>query len=162
MQSSAVILLGTNLGDKILMLDLAKKSIQNKIGEIINSSSIYETAAWGNTNQPSFLNCVIEIKTDLSPFQLLTSLLTIEGDMGRIRDEKWAPRTIDLDILYYNKEIVSTDNLIIPHPQIQNRRFTLVPLCEILSDFIHPVLGISNRALLSICDDNSDVAKYVA
>ena len=162
MQSLAVILLGTNLGDKILMLDLAKKSIQNKVGDIINSSSVYETAAWGNTNQPSFLNCVVQVRTDLLPYQLLETLLTIEAEMGRIREEKWAPRTIDLDILYFDDEIISTTNLIIPHPQIQNRRFTLVPLCEILSDFIHPVLGVSNLALLSFCEDNSDVVKFVA
>jgi 2-amino-4-hydroxy-6-hydroxymethyldihydropteridine diphosphokinase len=160
MHSSAVILLGTNLGDKLSMLESAKKSIQNKIGDITKSSSIYETAAWGNTNQPSFLNCIVQVFTDFSPQILLEKLLNIEAEMGRIRLEKWAPRTIDLDILYYNNEVISNENLIIPHPQIQNRRFTLLPLFEILPDFIHPVLGISNLDLLSICEDSSEVVKY--
>lgn len=159
MQSTTVILLGTNLGNKGSMLDQAKKSIQNKVGDLVKISSVYETAAWGNTDQPSFLNCILQVSTHLSPADLLNSLLTIEADLGRIREKKWAPRTIDLDILYYEKEIISSNNLIIPHPQIQNRRFTLVPLCEILPDFIHPVLGLSNLELLSACLDQSDVVK---
>lgn len=159
MQSTTVILLGTNLGNKVSMLDKAKKSIQNKVGDLVKISSVYETAAWGNTDQPSFLNCILQVSTHLAPAELLNSLLTIEADLGRIREKKWAPRTIDLDILYYEKEIISTDNLIIPHPQIQNRRFTLVPLCEISPDFIHPVLGLSNLELLSACLDQSDVVK---
>jgi 2-amino-4-hydroxy-6-hydroxymethyldihydropteridine diphosphokinase len=144
------------------MLDQAKKSIQDKIGLIIKTSSIYETAAWGNTDQPSFLNCILLLSTHLNPDELLKSLLSIEAEMGRTREEKWAPRTIDLDILYYKDEIINSENLIIPHPQIQNRRFTLVPLCEILPDFIHPVLGVSNLDLLTVCKDNSEVVKYMA
>lgn len=159
MQSTTVILLGTNLGNKVSMLDKAKKSIQNKVGDLVKISSVYETAAWGNTDQPSFLNCILQVSTHLAPAELLNSLLTIEADLGRTREKKWAPRTIDLDILYYEKEIISSNNLIIPHPQIQNRRFTLVPLCEISPDFIHPVLGLSNLELLSGCLDQSDVVK---
>jgi 2-amino-4-hydroxy-6-hydroxymethyldihydropteridine diphosphokinase len=159
MQSTTVILLGTNLGDKILMLHQAKLSIQNNVGAIVRTSSLYETAAWGITNQPSFCNCILEVITHLTPDELLNSLLTIEAELGRIRDGKWAPRTIDLDILYYNDQIISSDNLVIPHPQIQNRRFTLVPLCEILPDFIHPILNLRNSEILSACKDGSEVVK---
>jgi len=151
------LLLGSNLGDKKYNLATAREHIKAAIGEIITSSSIYETAAWGKTNQPAFLNQVIQVKTSVTPEQLLQKINHIESEMGRIRVEKWGERLIDIDILYYNHEVVQTEKLHIPHPGIPERRFTLMPLTEIAPDFIHPVLQKSNVSLLQLCEDSLEV-----
>ena len=142
------------------MLLAAEDLIQSKAGVISAISKVYETAAWGNTNQDAFLNKVIELKTSHSPADLLSLLLETELELGRVRNEKWGPRTIDLDILYYNFEIINSDKLTLPHPEIGNRRFTLVPLCDIASDYIHPIFHKSNADLLVHCNDQSEVKLY--
>ncbi len=152
---NAFLLLGTNLGDRALNLSLVKKNIMDKsIGNIINQSSVYETAAWGIKDQPSFYNQTIEINTDLDPLELLRACLSIENEIGRKRIQKWGPRLIDIDILYYGDLCMDTKELHIPHPEIQNRRFTLVPLAEVAPDFIHPKFKKSNMDLLLECKDN--------
>ena len=160
MQSTDFILSGSNLGDRMKMLLNAEELLNLHAGEIELTSSVYETAAWGNTDQSSFLNKVVKLTTSHSPDTLLTILLGIEERLGRIRKEKWGPRTIDLDILYFDKTIVNTTQLVVPHPEIPNRRFTLVPLCEIAEEYIHPVMKLSNKALLQQCKDLSDVTIY--
>lgn len=157
MKKEIYILLGTNLGDRQANLSTAKTQILQKIGPILTESKIYETAAWGLTDQPNFLNQVIEIETKLSPSVLLKTILAIEKKMGRIRTQKWGERLIDIDILYFGKEVINQENLKIPHPYLQERRFTLVPLVEVAPDFEHPVLLKSNNELLEICTDNSNV-----
>ena len=147
------LLLGSNLGDRREKLSEACELISNVAGEIICYSEIYETEAWGQTSQPAFLNQVIEINSELSPWQLLNTLQTIEDKLGRIRREKWAERIIDIDILYYQDLIVSDENLRIPHPEIASRKFTLVPLNDVAKDFINPVLKKSNAQLLVECKD---------
>lgn len=157
MKKEIYILLGTNLGDRQANLSTAKTQILQKIGPILTESKIYETAAWGLTDQPNFLNQVIEIETKLSPSVLLKTILAIEKKMGRIRTQKWGERLIDIDILYFGKEVINQENLKIPHPYLQERRFTLVPLAEVAPEFKHPVLLKSNNELLEICTDNSNV-----
>lgn len=157
MKKKIYILLGTNLGDRQANLSTAKTQILQKIGPILTESKIYETAAWGLTDQPNFLNQVIEIETKLSPSVLLKTILAIEKKMGRIRTQKWGERLIDIDILYYGKEVINQENLKIPHPYLQERRFTLVPLAQVAPEFKHPVLLKSNIELLEICTDNSNV-----
>lgn len=153
--TNAFLLLGTNLGNRAHNLSVVKKNITDKsIGSIINLSSLYETAAWGITDQPSFYNQIIEIKTELGPLELLRACLTIENEIGRKRIQKWGPRLIDIDILYYGDLCVDTKELHIPHPEIQNRRFTLVPLVEISPNFIHPKFKKSNMELLQECTDS--------
>jgi 2-amino-4-hydroxy-6-hydroxymethyldihydropteridine diphosphokinase len=154
----AFLLLGSNLGDRSRTISGAIRLLQ-EIGNIIGFSSIYQTAAWGKKDQPDFLNQVIILEISLSPDELLKKIMGIEIKMGRVRANKWAERTIDIDILYFNEEIVVTEHLKIPHPQIQFRRFTLMPLNEIAPDFKHPVLNITSAQMLEGCEDRLEVKK---
>jgi 2-amino-4-hydroxy-6-hydroxymethyldihydropteridine diphosphokinase len=153
------LLLGTNLGERELNLQMARTKIQEGIGLIASLSSIYETLAWGKTDQPNFLNQVIVVKTSLQPSEVLSKTQTIEIELGRIKNEHWGERIIDIDILYYSKKIVNHKNLKIPHPHIQDRRFTLEPLVEISPDFLHPILKKTNIELLRNCTDKLSVSK---
>jgi 2-amino-4-hydroxy-6-hydroxymethyldihydropteridine diphosphokinase len=159
MPNLVYILLGSNQGNTKQNLLLANNLIEKNIGVITIISSLYETAAWGNTQQSAFLNQVILVRTKLLPKELLHQLLAIETQMGRIRTTKWEPRIIDLDILFYDNEVIEEVDLVIPHPFIQQRRFTLVPLLEIASNFMHPVLHKTMEELLAMCEDNLNVEK---
>ncbi len=150
---------GSNLGDRIANLSSAAQQIEQACGQILRQSSVYQTAAWGKVDQPDFFNQVIEINTALSPEALLHTVLAIEQHMGRIRKEKWGERSIDIDILYYGYQIVEGATLSIPHKGIASRRFVLSPLNEIAPDFIHPVLLLSNEALLAACTDSLPVKR---
>lgn len=154
------LLLGSNLGDKKNNLKMACDGMSS-IGEITRRSSFYATAAWGNTAQDDFLNQAIELNTALPPHQLLEQLLAIETSLGRIRTEKWGPRTIDIDILFYRDEIINTATLRVPHPEIQNRRFALAPMNELAPGLLHPVLKRSIQDLLTHCPDASSVEKIL-
>ena len=153
------LLLGSNLGNSRQQLALAQKRLTKKIGIIIRQSRLYQTAAWGNTNQPDFLNQVVVLQTTLDAATSMKCILEIEHAMGRIRTKKNAPRIIDIDILYFNKEIIRKKYLVVPHPAIQDRRFVLVPLNALSPNFIHPVLGKTNHTLLEECTDSLDVKK---
>ena len=153
MTSDIFLLLGTNLGDKKKNLDLAKIQITKSVGKVTKLSRIYETAAWGKTDQPSFYNQVLKVTSNLKPQELLNKLLDIEANLGRVRLEKWGERLIDIDILYFGSIIITSQRLTIPHPEIHNRRFTLEPLAEIANDFVHPALNKSSEELLLICQD---------
>lgn len=156
---TAYILLGSNMGRRKSFLQKASKHIRKRVGIITRSSSIYQTAAWGKTNQPEFLNQVLEVNTESTASACLHLLLKIESEMGRVRSEKNAPRTIDLDILYFDGIILNTPSLTIPHPFILERRFVLTPLQEISPDYLHPVYQKSNTALLEQCSDPLNVKK---
>ena len=154
------LLLGTNLGEKSYNLHKVK-SLLKDVGLLITAAStVYKTAAWGKTDQPVFLNQVIRANTTLSPRSLLSAIHAIEQQMGRVRFEKWGERLIDIDILYYGKQIITEEGLIIPHPEISKRRFTLVPLAELQPDFIHPQLGKSHKDLLKDCPDVLEVKRF--
>lgn len=133
--------------------------LQADAGRVIRCSSVYETAAWGLTDQPAFLNQVICLETHLSPEKLLRTIQAIEGRLGRTKKEKWGARLADIDVLYYGTEQIRTEQLTVPHPYLPERRFTLVPLAEIAPEFVHPVLGMTNRALLERCPDHGEVRK---
>lgn len=158
----AFILAGGNLGDRAKNLAVAREKINHYSGRIIKSSSIYETAPWGKTDQPDFLNQAMEVLTTLNPKQLISNLLKAEKSMGRTREIKYGPRTIDLDILFFNEEILDFPFLQLPHPEIQNRRFVLVPMAEIAPTFIHPVLKKSIADLLEDSKDILEVKKWPA
>lgn len=147
------LILGSNLGDKLAMLAEAKSMIVQQAGQILLTSSIYKTAAWGVEDQPEFYNQVLEIDTPLAPEDLLKTLLGIEITLGRIRSQKWQERIIDIDILYYSNIVFNSSDLIIPHPFIKTRRFVLEPMAEIAPAFIHPVYGITQADLLEACSD---------
>ena len=133
------LLLGSNIGPISKNLSLAKKHIQQEIGKINRESSVYVTKAWGKSDQADFLNQVIIATTNLDPSKIMQLILKIEKSMGRVRTIKNAPRIIDIDILFYNKEIISLPNLSIPHPLIQERRFVLAPLNELSPNLKHPI-----------------------
>ncbi|MCX6206938.1 MAG: 2-amino-4-hydroxy-6-hydroxymethyldihydropteridine diphosphokinase [Bacteroidetes bacterium] len=155
----AYLLIGGNLGNRSANLKKASLLIDQTCGKIIQSSAIYETAAWGLTNQPSFFNQAIKLQTNLAPELLMEQLLAIEKKMGRVRSKKLGPRIIDLDMLFYNQIILNTDLLVLPHPAIAERRFALLPLTEIASNFLHPVHKKTIEDLLVACPDQLDVQK---
>ena len=153
------LLTGGNLGNRLAFLSQAKELLSEYCGVITAASSFYETAAWGNTNQAAFLNQALEITTTLNARQLIRKILKIEKLMGRIRKEKYGPRNIDIDILLYNDEVHEMPFLKIPHPEMQNRRFALLPLAEIAPGLIHPVFKKSIMELLDDCTDGLEVNK---
>lgn len=141
--------LGSNLGDKGENLKKAVDLLKEKC-KILKSSSLYETEPVGYKEQGWFLNCAIEIKTNLNPQELLEFLLLIEKRLGRVRAIKNGPRTIDLDILFYDNKIINENNLIVPHPRLHERAFVLEPLNEICPNFVHPVLKKSINKLYKL------------
>jgi len=156
---TAHLLIGGNLGDRKENLLTAISLINEQCGPLTRSSSVYETEAWGKTDQPSFLNQALEISTPLNARQLIRKILKIEKEMGRVRKEKLGPRIIDIDILLFENEIHDLRFLKIPHPEMQNRRFVLVPLTEIDPTLQHPVLKKTIAELLEECPDNLEVTK---
>lgn len=153
------ILLGTNLGDRFAQLSLAKQYLGSQIGKIIKTSSVYETAAWGVEDQPAFLNQVIVLHSRLSPSECLKQTQQIEQQLGRVRIKKWGERAIDIDLLYFNDEIIDLPDLKIPHPHIGERKFTLIPLAEVAPEHLHPVYKKNSVYLLNICKDSLPVTK---
>lgn len=158
--SKAYLLTGSNLNDREKNLNAAKELLEIHCGKVTRSSSLYETAAWGKTDQPAFLNQALEIETSLNAKQLMRRILKVEKMMGRIRKEKYDPRIIDIDVLFFDDEIYQYHFLTVPHPEIQNRRFALIPLAEITSKLVHPVLKKSISQLLKECPDTLEVKKY--
>lgn len=158
--NEAYLLTGGNIGNRLGYLSKAKKEIRKRCGEVLQESSIYETAAWGMENQEAFLNQVLKIETLFNPEQLLKSILQIEETLGRKRELKYGPRIIDIDILFFNDEVIDQEGLKIPHPQIQSRRFVLIPLDEIASNKIHPIFKKNISQLLAECPDLLEVKKF--
>jgi 2-amino-4-hydroxy-6-hydroxymethyldihydropteridine diphosphokinase len=155
----AFILLGSNSGDCKANLGLAIQKISDSCGSIVTISSIYETAPWGVENQQNYLNQVVEIETKYFPFGLLKALQQIEQSMGRTNKGDMLPRTIDLDILLMDAWQIASDQLIIPHPRMAERRFCLIPLCEIAATTIHPTTKKSIHEMLDSCEDTLEVIK---
>ena len=158
--NKAYLLLGSNMGNSQRQLKIAIKNTTLQVGNIIRKSKLYVTAAWGHTDQPDFLNQVIIVETKLTALQTIDIILDIEKKMGRVRTQKNAPRIIDIDILFFNKEIIAEKNLEVPHPQIENRRFVLTPLNELSPNFKHPVTHKTIHQLLNNCADTLDVKKF--
>lgn len=151
---NAYLLLGSNLGERELLLENALQLIEQKVGPIFARSAIYETAAWGKTDQPGFLNLAIGVETLLSAENLLKTVLNIEKKLGRVRHEKWGARLIDIDIILYGEAVIAIDGLLqIPHIEMQNRRFVLQPLAEIAAEVIHPILKQSVAELFAKLND---------
>ncbi len=155
--NSVYLLLGSNLGHREHYLETARLRIGKQVGEILSASRLYRTDSWGVTAQPEYLNQVLEVATLQPAQELLNTLLRMEQEMGRERAGKWGPRTIDLDILYFNEEIIQMPGLTIPHPHLHERRFTLAPLMELAPDFRHPLLGLTTTALLAQLQDELTV-----
>ena len=157
--NKAFLLTGSNLGDRRAFLQQAVQMVEERCGKVVNQSAIYETAAWGYTNQPSFYNQALELETKFTAEQLMTALLDIEKTMGRIRLEKLGPRVIDLDILLFNDDIMNSPLVTVPHPHLIERRFALTALDEIAGNLVHPVTHTTIQQLLIQCSDTLDVYK---
>lgn len=161
MTSTVVLGIGTNLGDREKNISNSLTLINLKIGEIISSSSVYESEPWGFESTNNFLNMVVKLRTSLMPFEILTAIHRIEEELGRVRDAtQYVSRTIDIDILLCGNRIVNKKNLHIPHPLLAERKFVLVPLCEIDPEAIHPVLKKKYSELLKECRDEKKITKH--
>jgi|694.fasta_scaffold32687_4 2-amino-4-hydroxy-6-hydroxymethyldihydropteridine diphosphokinase len=157
--SGVFLIIGGNIGDRLKFLALCCDWIEKDLGKILQTSSIYETAAWGKQNESAYLNQVIEIETNLSPCELMKGCLEIEEKMGRLREQKWAARIIDIDILLYKNKIIKENHLQIPHKHLHERRFVLIPLCELIPHAIHPILQKDMNHLLLHCEDKLEVIR---
>ncbi|MFB0945244.1 MAG: 2-amino-4-hydroxy-6-hydroxymethyldihydropteridine diphosphokinase [Spirosomataceae bacterium] len=149
--------LGTNVGERSENLLKAISLISGNIGEVTKTSPVYKTSAWGVTDQPDFYNQVIEVSTEKLPWNVLDALLAIEHQMGRVRIQKWHERLIDIDILFFESIILSSENLIIPHPFIKERMFVLKPLANVSSGFVHPVYKKTIQQLITECHDDTTI-----
>ena len=156
----ATLLIGGNLGDRNAYLDFAMSHLGKSIGSIIKRSDRYESEAWGDRANHPFLNQVVEIETTLQPNEILKGILSIEQMAERTRIERWGDRTLDIDVLFIENQIIDEENLTVPHPRLAERKFTLMPLHDIDSEFIHPVMQKSIATLLEECTDNLNVNKY--
>ena len=154
------LLLGSNLGDRIQLLKQAINCIEAEIAPVVKQSAVYETQSWGKTDSPDYLNQVVLIQTELSAQIVLQKILNIEWKIGRVREEKWGPRLIDIDILFYGDALIDEPELQVPHPELHKRRFTLAPLAEIAPNFIHPTLNKNILQLKNELNDNLIVKKF--
>lgn len=161
---SVFVLLGSNLGDREHLVNQACKMIGERCGKIVAESSLYESEPWGFQSEHWFLNQVVEVQTQLSPDEMMRQLLEIEKELGRDRStphEGYVSRPMDLDILYWGDGlIVEGQHVIVPHPRLHQRRFTLLPLCDIAPDYVHPIMKKTNLQLLDECQDNGKVHIY--
>ena len=160
---SVFVLLGSNLGDRELLVNQACKMIEERCGKIVAKSRLYESEPWGFKAEHWFLNQVVKVETSLLPDALMLVLLDIEKELGRDRSmphEGYVSRPMDLDILYFDNEIIDTQMVIAPHPRLHQRRFTLLPLCDVAPDFVHPVMRKTNLQLLDECQDAGKVNIY--
>ncbi len=155
----AFLCLGGNMGDRLANLNRTKELISEERLKIVAESNIYETQAWGSENSPDYYNQCIKITTALDAENLMKLLLEIELKLGRTRSEKNAPRTVDIDILLFNNEIINTELLTVPHPRLHLRQFVLKPLNDIASGILHPVLNKSIHRLLMDCTDTLTAKK---
>mgnify|MGYP001981011552 FL=1 len=150
--------LGSNLGDREQLITSAAQLISEYIGEIKHISQIYESSPWRVEGQKKYLNQIIEVRTLLSAEEVLVFVMKIENDLGRIRIEKWGERLIDIDIIFYNDEIIETVDLCIPHKHMHERNFVLVPLKEIASDVVHPKY---NKTVIELFNESKDREKVI-
>jgi 2-amino-4-hydroxy-6-hydroxymethyldihydropteridine diphosphokinase len=156
----AYLLLGSNLGDRENFLRQGLQLLLDANSSLIKLSSIYESEAWGYTDSNIYLNVAVQLNTTHTPEQMLQKCKSIENRLGRVKNsDSYEARTIDMDIIFYGSEIYQSDNLQIPHPQVQHRKFVLLPLTELCPDFLHPVLSKTVKQLLTDCTDSGRVKK---
>jgi len=152
---------GGNLGDRERYIDRTKSLISERVGFILRYSSLYESEPWGFDHEQNFLNQVLIVDTQLSPAAILLEISFIEGVLGRERNGNgFSARTADIDILFYDQQVLLSPSLVIPHRFLHKRLFVLTPLLEVAPDFIHPLFSVTIRELMAACDDTTKVWKY--
>jgi len=151
--------LGSNEGNRLVNIHAATELIHKTIGKVARKTHMYETEPWGQKDQEGFYNQIIMINTSLEPNDLLTALNKVERELGRERKEKYGPRVIDIDILFYGKRILRTKDLNVPHAEIAKRAFVLIPMMEIAPELEHPALKKTIEELYMVCEDDSEVVK---
>ncbi len=161
-QHDLFLLTGANLGPRYQNLTFAAQKLRESLGEMVAQSAIYETAAWGSGSVNAYLNQALWLRTEASPLEVLETALAIEREAGREREGRWADRTLDIDLLLYDQEVLDTPQLQLPHPQLPNRSFALIPLAEIAAGFSHPVLHKTMAQLRDVCADTLAVQKWEA
>jgi 2-amino-4-hydroxy-6-hydroxymethyldihydropteridine diphosphokinase len=156
-----VIILGGNLGDVPATFKKCQGRFESRGYELVHISSLYSSPPWGYQSNNAFYNRILAFNTNKNPQEVLEDCLSIENEFGRKRDlhGEYQDRTIDIDILFYGEEIVAQEHLMIPHPRLHERKFCLVPLVEIMPDFVHPGLGKTLRTLLEECIDESKITR---
>ncbi len=156
---TSFLMLGSNLGNKLQNLTDAVQLIDSRCGKTVSYSEVFASAPWGYEDEHDYLNQAIKLETNLDAHELLDCVLAIENELGRVRTQTatYEARTIDIDLLYFDQKIIDTAKLCIPHPHIAARRFVLEPLCQIASDYLHPILNKTNAELLLSCTDQSEV-----
>lgn len=152
--------LGSNLGNRKLLLQDAVFAIENRVGYIVEKSRIYESTPWRVEGQENYLNQIVKVKTALIADDVLSTILDIEKKLGRIRIEKWGQRLIDIDIIFYNDVIIETAQLCVPHKHMHERMFVLTPLQNIAPDMVHPKYNKTVEDLLQQCTDTQLVKEY--
>lgn len=148
---------GSNIGDKKARLLQALVYIEAEVGTILKTSALYQTEAWGLTNQDDFFNQAVLVNTEFKPLEVLNKLKEIEIKMGRIKTERWTARIIDIDILFWDNELVNEPSLTIPHPHIPERNFVLIPMLEIAPYLVHPLLNKNIEELYLESKDTQEV-----
>lgn len=151
---------GSNQGERWETLMAAKAELEEGVGPLVAESAVYETAPWGKTDQPAFLNQVLHFRASILPADLLQLCLRIERKHGRKRRVQWDARTLDIDILFFGQQVIIEEDLIVPHPHLHERRFVLEPMNSLASEWIHPVMNLSVRRLLELCNDKLPVHVY--
>ena len=155
--------LGSNRGNRQEYLQTAVSALEKKAGKVLKASHIYETEPWKMNDGTNFLNQLILLETSLDSQQIMTLIIEMETSLGRIRSTSgYEPRTIDIDILFFNEEIIESESITVPHPLISERRFILEPLCELAPNYIHPLLKKSLKQLLADCPDKHTIARFMS
>lgn len=154
--------LGSNLGDRKQLLQDAILAIEKRVGSLVDKSKVFESTPWRVEGQENYLNQIIKVKTTLSAEDVLNIVLDIEKQLGRVRIEKWGERLIDIDIIFYNDDIIETSNLCVPHKHMHERMFVLVPLNDLSPDLLHPIYNKTIKELIEVCRDTELVQEYEA
>ena len=152
--------LGSNLGERESLLQDAIIAIEGRIGKVVEKSKVYESTPWRVDGQENYLNQIVKVKTELLADDILSTILDIEKELGRIRLEKWGERLIDIDIIFYNDSIIETAQLCVPHKHMHERMFVLTPMHNIAPELVHPIYNKTVAELLQICKDTELVKEY--
>ena len=152
--------LGSNLGERELLLQDAIAAVEDRVGKVVEKSKVYESTPWRVEGQDNYLNQIIKVKTEMLADVVLSTILDVEKDLGRIRIEKWGERLIDIDIIFYNDAIIETAQLCVPHKHMHERMFVLTPLHNIAPDMVHPKYNKTVEELLKQCTDTQLVKEY--